>query len=594
MFSRLLPTLLFALLALAAPPGLRAQECAAGVISHIFIDNKSIFDLDELSGSRLAWAFELANSLHMKTRQSFLRRELLFHTGDCYDPFLVADQERILRRLPFISNAEVYGIRQPDDSWHVIVETRDEWSTRVEASVEVENGLDVRSLSLSEKNLLGRGFEVTAFMTRSDANQQVGGEFFTPQLFGTETDFRVGGGTTEVGIFRKLDVTYPFVGERGRYAWRVASSLTEDYFDYSSATPRDRSHVLLSVEERRMEFTGALRFGSPGNLSVLGLGISREELDTRDFPSSLLEVAGGDFDNPGPAGPETVDAVVGQTFFASGTRVNILFGQRNITFIQRTGLDALRGVADLEVGSDISLTLGRTVGAVGREDTPDDIHARFRFYAATAPAPFTIVSQFGIEGRQVFFDPASERQGWRDLLAELDVLVYWQPERWSRHTFLARLAAGGGWAVDRPFQVTLGGATGLRGFHGELYPGAQEAVLNLEDRLYLGWPFPDLFDLGLTFFGDLGRIFPGDVPFGVDSGWKGSLGAGLRLGFPSGSRGVARIDLAWPVGAGSAAGGPILRISLADLIGLGGGLADPQLNRSRLLLVGPDRFLPSR
>jgi hemolysin activation/secretion protein len=148
--------------------------------------------------------------------------------------------------------------------------------------------------------------------------------------------------------------------------------------------------------------------------------------------------------------------------------------------------------------------------------------------------------------------------------------------------------------MDRPFQLTLGGRRGLRGFNREDFPGARRIVINLEDRIYLGWPAPSFADLGITLFADVGRMFAGDVPFGFDSGWRGSVGGGLRIGFPAGSRANARIDLAWPIGAQGSAGGPILRISLADLLGLRQGLADPQLTRSRLLRIGPDRFNPRR
>ena len=587
--SRLLTTLV---VALGLPSGLQGQSsCPAGEISYIFIDNHSIFDLEDLPVDRFRWAFELANALHLRTRPSFIRRELQFRVGDCYDPFLIADSERILRRFPFISNAEVFGIRQPDGSWHVLVDTRDEWSTRVEVTMEFENGVDLRSLALTEQNFLGRGFQISAFLVRDDANERVGGQFFTPQFLGTDADLLIGGGNTQIGDFWVAGLTQPFIGETGRWAGRVGASLNEDYFDYSAGTPSAPANVLLPVEQRRFEVTGMVRFGEPGNLTSVGLGVARADVDARDFPGSLLYVEDRDFGNPQPAPPEVISEVAPQTFFSSGTRLNLLFGQRNVRFIQRTGLDALRGVTDLQVGSDVSVTLGRTVGTAG---TPDDFNTRIRLYAAAAPSPFTVVSQFGIEGRQVFFDPATERRGWRDVIGEFDLLVYWQPDRFDRHTVLARVAGAGGWTMDRPFQLTLGGRRGLRGFNEEDFPGGRRVVVNLEDRIYLGWPAPNFADLGITLFADLGRTFAGDVPFGYDSGWRGSVGGGLRIGFPAGSRGVARIDLAWPLGAPAGGGGPILRISLADLLGLRQGLEDAQLFRSRLLRIGPDQFTPRR
>ncbi|MEJ2539054.1 MAG: BamA/TamA family outer membrane protein [Gemmatimonadota bacterium] len=582
--------LIAVVVALTVPSGLQGQSaCSAGEITEIFIDNHSIFDLDDLPVDRFRWAFEFANALHMRTRPSFIRRELLFGVGDCYDSFQISDSERILRRLPFISNAEVYGIRQPDGSWHVVVDTRDEWSTRLEVTVEYANGLDHRSIGLTEQNFLGRGFQISGFYVRNDANERLGGQFFTPQLFGTEADFLIGGGNTQVGRFWTVGVTQPFVGETGRWAGRTAASRSEDYFIYSSGTPDMPGNVLLPIEQRRSEFTGMIRFGEPGSLTSVGLGVARAELTPIDFPASLEVVENRDFGNPQPAPPEVVDEVARQTFFSSGFRINLLFGQRNIRFIQRTGLDALRGVADLQVGTDVSLTLGRTVGS---GDTPDDLNTRLTVYAATAPSPFTLISRVGVEGRQVFFDPSTTRRGWRDVLARFDLLLYWQPDRFERHTVLTRVSASGGWTMDRPFQLTLGGRRGLRGFDEDDYPGARRVVLNLEDRIYLGWPAPNFADLGITLFGDFGRVFGGDVPFGFDSGWRGSVGAGLRIGFPAGTRGVARVDLAWPLGAGG--GPPILRISLADLLGIRQGFEDPQFTRSQILRVGPDRFTPSR
>jgi len=95
--------------------------------------------------------------------------------------------------------------------------------------------------------------------------------------------------------------------------------------------------------------------------------------------------------------------------------------------------------------------------------------------------------------------------------------------------------------------------------------------------------------MGLTLFADAGRIWAGSVPYGVDSEWMGTLGFGLRIGFPAGSRAVARLDLAFPVGGGG--GSPIFRVTAFELTGIFSGFADPQLRRSRRVTVGPDQFV---
>lgn len=145
--------------------------------------------------------------------------------------------------------------------------------------------------------------------------------------------------------------------------------------------------------------------------------------------------------------------------------------------------------------------------------------------------------------------------------------------------------------MDTPFQLTLGGRTGVRGFHEEEFPGARRVLLSAEHRSYVRWPAPDAIDVGFTLFGDAGRMWGGGVPFGVDARWKGTVGAGLRLGFPAGTRGVVRMDLAFPVGEGRD-GSPIFRVTLLELLGLFSGFQDPDLERSRRITVGPDFFTP--
>ena len=86
---------------------------------------------------------------------------------------------------------------------------------------------------------------------------------------------------------------------------------------------------------------------------------------------------------------------------------------------------------------------------------------------------------------------------------------------------LFRASATGGWSVETPFQLTLGGRGILRGYREEDYPGARRIVMTLEDRIYLPSPAPGLFDVGLAFF--------------VDVGPHGGRGRTLRTGF-----GVAR------------------------------------------------------
>lgn len=578
---------------MSRPGRLEAQEaCPQGRVSRIFIDNRDIFDLQEVEEAPFQWAFKLANDLHVRTKATFLRRELLFSVNDCYEPFRVADSERILRRYPFIAQVEVYGIEQPDGTWHVIVETRDEWTTVFELAPDLRNGVQLGRAELREDNLLGRGMVIGAFYRERDAQRQQGVVFATPRLFNSRTNATLRAGNTRAGSFFEQEIFHPFVGEVGRVAWRQHFRRQTDFFSYSIGEPGGPAFLLLPFEDRRIETSFAVRFGQPGNLTTVGLGVARVDLDFSDYPSGVERVEGFAFSETEAAADDEVVALQPQTRYSAGTRLNLLLGQRNIRFTQRRGLDALRGLQDLQVGSEIALTLGRTIGGVG-SDVPDDLYTRLRLYAAGAPGKFTLISNLAFEGRHLYAQ-ANRESGWRDVLAEADLLTYWQPDAAPGHTLVGRISASGGWALDQPFQLTLGGGQALRGYQDPDFPGGRSVVFSAEDRLVLGGPFRDFFDLGTTIFADVGRMWAGDVPFGRDSGWRGTVGAGLRFGFPSGSRGVVRIDAAMPIGGGRRGSKPILLVSFGDLLGFTQGLEDFQMARSRRMTIGPDRFSPTQ
>jgi hypothetical protein len=585
--------------ALPATSATAQQACPNGQITFIFIDNHSIFDPDDLREDQpFLWGYRLANAVHMRTRESFIRSELLFEVGDCYDEALLEESERTLRLHRFISQADIYGLAQPDSSWHVVVDTKDEWTTKINVRVAVEDGIELRGADLTEENILGRGILAGVFFREHEEQRDLGASFFTPRTLGTRLDLRLSAGNTRVGDFFEEGLTYPFVGEVGRVAARQVYLKREELFPYAvdvrNPDEGEITHVLLPVVEERFELTLAARVGTPGNLTTFGLGVSNATLDFGDYPNGVQIARDSDFGSREIAPAELAAELEPHTLHSSATRLNLLVGQRNIRFVRRQGLDALRGVQDIAVGSDLGLTLGRSAAALSRgEGQPVDLYVRGRAFFGGAWPTVVLNSALTLEGRQILRGGTSS-DGWNNIIGELDFLLYWQPARMRRHTFFLRVDGAGGWRLDQPFQLTMGGGAGLRGYDDPHLPAGQRLIVNVEDRIYVGWPVPELFDLGLTVFGDVGRGRAGDVPFAVDSGWRGTAGAGLRVGFPAGTRGVLRVDAAFPLGPDTEAGDVIFRLGLREPLGLLMGFENRQLARSRRVNVGPDLFTDPR
>src|SRR5205823_349388 len=60
-------------------------------------------------------------------------------------------------------------------------------------------------------------------------------------------------------------------------------------------------------------------------------------------------------------------------------------------------------------------------------------------------------------------------------------------------------------------------------------------------------------DVGYSFFVEAGRLRAGDVPYGVTTPVRATIGAGLLAAVPPGSKRTYRLDLAVPVARGPGA-----------------------------------------
>lgn len=602
------------LLTAVAESGTVAQEppsgpdsgngCEGAVITHVFVDNHSIFEVPPADSAgevgrmrRLAgW---VVNRVHWKTRSSFIEDEVLFKVGDCFDPLLLDESERILRALPFIDEAHVFSVPVAEDEVHVVVDTRDDWSLKLDVRPEWDDGLRITHVSATEENFLGTGTLLGVYLANRDEQRDLGAQLRTERLAGTRVDGQLSGGRTRTGVFFTESLAYPFVGEVGQWAFIESFALREDLFRYAGPAGASFTNASLPIQTRYGELTLGKRFGTPGDLIVLGGGLSWEDVRFDRFPDGVEVVSGFNFSAGMAADSATIDAIRPQVGPRKGAYLNVLAGKRNIRFITRRGLDAIRGEQDIRVGTEVLLALGTSLtkresslGSDGRE-----LRARLGWFAGAAGRSWVFNTELGVEGARFRPDGAASSDH-QDIVGEFETYLYWHPgeaprlaEEIPRHTFVVGVSGAGGWNNTLPFQLTLGGPFGVRGYDREDFPAAHRVVIHVEDRIMLDGPFRDVFDLGITLFADAGAGWRGDVPFGTDSGLRTSLGAGLRMAFPSGARNVVRLDLAVPVEEGGFRN-PQFRVGY-DAVSLLTAFGTRQVRRSRA--AGPaSAFLGSR
>lgn len=566
-----------------APVETTTRQCPEGAISSVLIQNGSVFDLSApaLEG-RFGWAYRLANALHFRTRSGVIDRELLFKPGDCYDVDALRDSERLLRGFGFIARADIYGIRESDDSIQVVVDTQDEWSTRIQPEVDSRDGVELAGITLVEDNIFGTGRRVALFYDQSNDQKVYGAEFASPQVLGTRIDLGLQASKTEVGYSYHQAIAYPFVGEWGKWAFRQQIGREDEFFELlvprSSEEP-DR--IWLPMRRIEVEVGGAFRWGGERyRHGLVGAALVHEKIGYPDAPVY-----------PDSLGRPIVPLVAFTPEWSPtrSTRAMILLGGRSVEFVRRRALETINGIEDLQLGIEGDISFGPTLPFLTDED---DLAFSAGLSAAAEPADvLAIGGQLAFKGRRRM--DVNEEAEWADLVGEISLWGYLRSEPESPNTVVASMSVVGGWNATSPFQLSLGSDAGLRGFPRHLDPGGRRVVASIEHRRYLGWPLPELFDLGGVAFLDAGKIWPGDVPFGIESPVRATVGVGIRAAFPAGSRQTFRADIGVPLRGHSGNRGFMVSVGIGQVIGRSVTAPDPQILRSARYSLTSSRFLYS-
>ncbi|OGU02100.1 MAG: hypothetical protein A2085_03795 [Gemmatimonadetes bacterium GWC2_71_10] len=509
----------------AAAGALRAQvSCDGRQIGRITVTTRSLFTVEE---SRIPTFLQrLGNSLHWQTQESTVRRELLFGAGEPCDRRRLAETQRLLRAQPYLRSATVVAQESTGETVDVHVTTFDDWSLRGSARIETGGTRGpIRRLRIAEENLWGRGLRAQLRFNNEGRQPGVDVAVSTRQLFGQDdADFLFG--RSSVGPVAEQSVLHAFESEFDRTAWREATRYRKEPFLLTSPA--------LGLVVQPIVLTGfdagiAQRFGRPGLLAITGGLLSYERLFIEGDAFAWDAV----YDSAAAA------TLRGQWRERRRVRAHLLLGGRALKFVQRGGIDAVNAAEDIRLGFEGGLVGGATV--LGGRRLQQDRFGAAEFYAGAQLSARTLAFARGKwEGRY-------HSGAWDGVIAWGDVVAYHTSS--NRTTMVYGVTAAGGWNNSTPFQLTLAGPFGLRGFGGAGLPVARRIVAHAERRTFRGVVLGAV-DLGTALFVDAGQGWGGHVPFGEDTGFLGSIGAGLRAAFPSGSRLTYRLDIAVPLRGG--------------------------------------------
>jgi hypothetical protein len=197
-------------------PSFAELEAAGAVIGEIRIDNRNIFNLEDPKENGVL--YRAANFLHIRTRASVIRRQLLFKAGERVSVRVIEETERLMRSSRILYDVSIAPVAYHDGVVDIEVKTHDTWTLQPGVSASRQGGTNRRRVTLKDTNVLGTG--VLVGVERSfDADRTTTEYRVTqPRAFGGWTTIDYAYAQLSDGENRALSVVRPFYALDTRWA----------------------------------------------------------------------------------------------------------------------------------------------------------------------------------------------------------------------------------------------------------------------------------------------------------------------------------------------------------------------------------------
>jgi hypothetical protein len=568
-----------------------AYNCQGRRITRIDIRPQPPFLAAPSDNPRLARFIRRLTALHSTTRGRVIRRFLAFRVGDVCEETRRTESERLLRAQPFIERVRISAFPDGPDGVRLDVFTVDAVAGEIGIGVEGRAPL-VDLVRLGNGNLLGDAIRVSSEWARTRGyRDHWEGDVTDYQLLGHPWVAAVTGDIDHVGGHVDASVSHPYFTSLQTLGWRVAGGNDQDFFQF-----RRPAGFYPSLDlQRTYANAGALfRVGSPGRFEMNGPANKPVQYSELALVGAALsheiDGIGGRPVHLGGNGPVPDTTVATAAAFADRyaahnvRRVNGLVGFRAVRYLTVRGFDALLGEEDVPLGVQASGVAGRSVPWFGGSGDPD-IFVSSRLDVAGGTSRSVVQGGFEAEGRRNV-----RTRVWDGLVATGHAAWYLKTSLPQTFIFSADAALGD--RVRVPFQLALADPQGgVEGYGGSRVAGSRRIVARAEYRHLIRMPVAVLRSAaswGLAGFATGGRVWAGDVPFGVTSPFVAGAGAGLLVGFPRNSRQLWRVDIAAPVVAQPHAGWEV-RVSTSSAVRVW--WTEPSdVSRSRERTVSPALF----
>jgi len=496
-------------------PGDETLEAQGAVIDKIELDVRQIFD--EHDPRENSGLYHLADQLHVRTRQSTIRAQLLFRTGDHYKGRVLEETERNLRALPYIYDARVVPVKYADGKVTVRVVTKDVWTLSPGISFSRAGGTNSSGVDLSDSNVLGFGKSLAIGHSSNVDRSSNGVSYGDPNLFGSRWTLAAADFNASDGEQRTFALQQPF------YSLDTPWTATVKAMKFDRTVSRYNLGDIVDQfqrDENYYEVSGGLSTG-------LIDGWTRRVYAGMRYDQNLFAQV------PGTATPAAIlppNRTLSYPFIAAELVQDDFRKAGDQNQIGRT--------EDLYFGTHLYAEIGYSGSAFGANQN-------YLLFTTSAAKGYqlTPLTQLFLAGT---ISSRLESGSIRNLFVDGTATYYW---RWQDDKVLFMFLNGTTThALDPDSQLLIGGDTGLRGYPLRYESGTSRGLLTVEQRFYTDWyPFR-LARFGAAIFSDVGRTWGRGVIGNSDPGTLKDAGFGMRFGNTrSGLGNVLHVDVAFPL-----------------------------------------------
>jgi len=496
---------------------LSAQECVPWdsryinrtdiKVGDIKIISSDVFDLARKKENKLIHHF--ANKVHIQTKVSTIRNQLLFTPGDVFNINKVLETERNIRKQRYIKDVQVTPVELCGNQVNILVKTVDNWTLTPGVSFSRSGGNNRSGIGIQEHNLFGYGKSLSFNFKKNEKRTTKEFYYKDPQIFGSRKTFSINLQDNTDGKGYELNLGLPFYEQESKKAWGIKTSKLEQTTSLyhngkivNKIREENQQHSAYYGWSKKKQNNSISRFKVGWNFDKTHFLKSTNQIR---LPSSLKE---------------------SYPWFEFNSQVE--------KYITKTNFKTMGRIEDISLGRSLTLGIGLLNKKLGSKDNQ---------------LKLSLAYTKGYELDQnnlTFFTAKTEsylgkghRQG-----STVSLNTEYNHFNQNSNDLLMRVSVKASDNLKFNKQILLGADTGLRGYPIAYQTGNKSLLLQAEKRIHFKKYPLHLMKFGAVFFTDMGTSWGK----GNDPKLLADIGVGLRLIPTRSSTGkVLHIDLSIPL-----------------------------------------------